>query len=143
MNVITRRDVLQSSGLALAAPFASSLLPTVAFGQTTYPMTKLTISHDLQNYVTQNVPQIIAKARTHSLDYNDLKDFSGKLRLFAHHLDTVNIDPLRVSILSAPPITQGVELWKSDEATSAYSEIAATASDFAYHEFRHYCPVKS
>jgi hypothetical protein len=99
MNVISRRDVIRGSGLALGVPFTSSLMQSAAFAQTTpVPASGPPFSVDLGNYVIDQMARLHAKTNQGTVTHRDLMEASQSVRLFAHHLEAWGVDRLAKSV---------------------------------------------
>jgi len=95
MNMISRRDVFRFSGLALAAPVAGAVLPTLAASQQpniSTPRAQLPLSIDLVQYVNNQHASIAVNQLNHAPGPNDFRALSAHWRLVSKHFRKVNFD---------------------------------------------------
>jgi hypothetical protein len=105
MTVLSRRDVIRSTSLTFAVPFALSATPSVSFGQVLSPnpsnASPITFSTDLAKYAQKSIRSIIVAAKNGSLSSSHLQHAASCTHLFARHIESLNIDQDFTSLAAA------------------------------------------
>jgi len=97
MNMITRRNIIGSAGLAVAgAPFAFPKVSDTVFGHAapspnpTAPPSR--VFSDLSEYTQSGVGSVIVAAKNGSLSPAHLESAASRTHLFARHIESLHID---------------------------------------------------
>ncbi len=100
MHVVSRRDLIRSSGMVLALPAIGTQLPAFAAGQTprssvaSKPQNKLLpFSSDLDSYVAHTFMAMNIKQDSEgTVNPKDYSSAAGFLHLFARHISSTQVD---------------------------------------------------
>jgi hypothetical protein len=146
MTVMTRRNAICVSGFALATPLAGKLIARTSYGGPGASGTLQSASSsstgnnrlnaDLQAYVAANVPPLSANIRKGHLSPQDCQNLSSRLHLFARHIEGIDTEPFRASIVSSLKPSSAIDLSQLDGATQVYSALLNYDPDLPYSEFR-------
>jgi hypothetical protein len=121
MKAITRREAIYTSGFLLAAPlsgaFASAGAATQSPGASGSNVSSPAYNMDLHNWVQAQIPELARKVRTGTATKNDFHETSGRVRLLAKHIGTLDIDSKHAQI--AAQINPAICDFSTTETASA------------------------
>jgi hypothetical protein len=146
MVVMTRRNAVCASGVALVTPLAGKLIAKTSSWQpgasgavladTTASSGNGRLSADLQAYVVNNVPRVLANMRKGQATPQDYQNLSSRLHMFARHIGGVDTEPFRAGIVASFKTSSAIDLSQLDGAKQAYSRLRSHDPDLAYSEFQ-------
>lgn len=114
MNTFTRREAFRVSGMALAAPLTVSIFSTMAHGQdldSTPVSSTAHFSQDLISYLNDDLSMSVRRFKHGEIQPKHLVSLSNKVRLFAQHLDSSNLDSgLKLAIAQIPESTAQISI---------------------------------
>jgi hypothetical protein len=143
---MTRRNALYTSSLALAVPLAGNMIAKTAVAQPVTPgssAAKLTsasgngaLSASLQAYLTRELLRLAGPARKGQLTGTDYQALADKFHLFARHVEEVDTEPFRASILASFNPAAGLDLSQLDGSKRVFSALVRQDPELTFEEFQ-------
>jgi hypothetical protein len=146
MTVMTRRNALYTSSLALTVPLAGNMIAEAAVAQPVTPDSSGVnstsasgngaLSASLQAYLARDLLRLAAPARKGQLTGTDYLAWADKFHLFARHVEQVDTEPFRASIISSFNPAAGLDLSQLDGSKRVFSTLVRHDPALTFEEFQ-------
>ena len=146
MVVMTRRNAICASSVALATPLAGKLVAGNIWqpGGSGAPQSATLsssgsgrLSADLQAYVVSDVPRLLANIhKGQQLTPHDYQNLSDRLHLFGRHIGSIDTEPFRKGVVASFKPSSAIDLSQQDGAKQAYARLLRHDPGLSSAEFQ-------